>query len=116
MVQQGPEKSQEDSRSLEKRLVALKAAIMERLMYSSRAELAQLPVGSCAPASRPGQAGTAPACPAAAAAWARGNWSRSVGAWPGCRRGGEGALGEPARVSAGVREVFDYPAALSHKS
>lgn len=60
-MQQGPGKSQEDSRSLEKRLLALKAAIMERLMYSSRAELAQLPVGSFASAVRPGQAGAAPA-------------------------------------------------------
>lgn len=69
LVQQALEQSQEDSRSLEKRLLALKAAVMERLMYSSRAELAQLPGGSFASAGRPGHAGTAPAWPATAA-WA----------------------------------------------
>lgn len=94
-VQRDLEKSQEDSRSLEKRLLALKAAIMQRLMYSSRAEFAPTPVGGFASAARPGHAGTAPAQPAAAA-WARGNWSRSLGAWLGWRQRWR-ALGEPAQ-------------------
>lgn len=90
MVQQGPAKSQEESRSLEKRLLALRAAIMERLMYSSRAELAELPVGSFASAARPGEAGTA------TAAWPRGI---SAGQWePGWAAGGDG---EPWRGSPG---------------
>lgn len=39
----------------------MKAAIMERLMYSGRAELAQLPVGSFATAEGLGHTGRAPA-------------------------------------------------------
>lgn len=100
LVQQALEQSQEDSRSLEKRLLALKAAVVERLMYSSRAELAQLPVGSFASAGRLGRAGTAPACPAPAA------WAGVIGAghWePGLAAG---THGEPGRASPELGQEY----------